>query len=408
MRGIFFGFFFTLWIQLAAHAAPLRDASDSPVPGTIVFWHNLNLSQAAILKDILKKFSLSTGVPVHVETGMSLTRALVKQHRRGALPDVILAASDFVSIASEVPLGAVPSDWIPTWVQKRFVNELFIEGKLLGVPFLSGNHLMLYSNSLLVPKPAETWEGIEAQVPELAAKGVSAVAMDVREPYFFLPFMLHAGAFSAGVLSPDLREDWPRLSDALRTYGGLVSRGVIPSFCSYLCSTRDFIAGKFAYAISGDWFFPEASAAFGDHLGVSQLPSLAGKQMRSISSSQALFFPGSTAKGARRESLRKLTRYLLDEKLQLRFALEMGRMPVTQGALAALSKQDLSPAQANLVKVFQTSQPLRSTLDTSYTWLLLRKALSFHFEKTAPPDEIVRFLREKTVNKISSYERSKP
>jgi hypothetical protein len=92
----------------------------------------------------------------------------------------------------------------------------------------------------------------------------------------------------------------------------------------------------------------------------------------------------------------------------LRFALEMGRMPVTSAALTALSRQPLSGAQTDMVKVFQTALPLRSTIDTSYTWLLLRKALAFHFDKTASPEEIVRFLREKTATKITSYERSRP
>lgn len=387
-----------------AMSAPTRETLGSPSSETLVLWHSLNTAQSKILSKTLLDFSSTTGIPVKLETGMELTRALVKQKRYGALPDVVWGAADLIAISREIDLSTIPKDLIPSSISSRFVSELSLNGSSLGVPILAGNHLVLYSNASLVPNPVGTWEELIEQHTELNKKQIATLAIPVGEPYYFLPFMLHAGAFANGVLNPSLGQDWDKAAAAIKNYVTFIDAGIIPRNCSFSCVTDDFLKGKIAYAISGDWQFAENYAALGNNLRISKLPSLQGKPMKSISASQGLFFPGKSLAGPRRASLIKLMHHLLENEVQYHFALEAGRIPVTIQAQNKLLHAEVSQEQKNLMEIFHDSQPLQSTDSTILTWLLLRKALIFQIQKVAPTAAIIDFLRTRTAQQLASYQ----
>jgi maltose-binding protein MalE len=387
-----------------AAAAPTRETLGSPSSETIVLWHSLNTAQSRILAKTLQDFSSTTGIPVKLETGMELTRALVKQKRYGALPDVVWGAADLIAISREIDLSTIPRGLIPSSISPRFVSELSLNGASLGVPILAGNHLVLYSNASIVPNPAETWEELIEQHGDLSKKHIATLAIPVGEPYYFLPFMLHAGAFANGILNPSLGNDWDKAADAIKNYVTFIDAGVIPRKCSFTCVTDDFLKGKIAYAISGDWQFSENYAALGKNLRISKLPSLQGKPMKSISASQGLFFPGKSLAGPRRTSLIKLMHHLLESKVQYHFALDAGRIPVTTQAQDQLLHTEVSQQQKDLIEIFHDSQPLQSTGSTILTWLMLRKALIFQIQKVAPTTAIIDFLRTRTTQQLASYQ----
>jgi maltose-binding protein MalE len=389
---------------IRATATPTRETLGSPSSETIVLWHSLNTAQTQILSKTLKDFSNTTGIPVKLETGMELTRALVKQRRYGALPDVVWGAADLIAISREIDLSTVPKDLIPSSISPRFVSELSLNGSSLGVPILAGNHLVLYSNASIVPIPAKSWEEIIEQRAALNKKQIETLAIPVGEPYYFLPFMLHAGVFANGVLSPSLGQDWDKAAAAIKNYVTFIDAGVIPRNCSFTCVTDDFLKGKVAYAISGDWQFAENYAALGNNLRISKLPSLQGKPMKSISASQGLFFPGKSLTGPRRASLIKLVHHLLENEVQYHFAMDAGRIPVTIQAQNQLLRAEVSQEQKNLMEIFHDSQPLQSTDSTILTWLMIRKALIFEIQKVAPTSAIIDFLRARTAQQLASYQ----
>lgn len=386
-----------------ASGAPNRETLGSPSTDTLVLWHALNTVQTQILSKTLQVFSNTTGVPVKLETGMELIRALVKQKRYGALPDVVWGAADLIAIAKEIDLSSVDRELIPASINPRFVAELSLDGSSLGVPILAGNHLVLYSNASIVPNPAKSWEEMGQQHKELSQKQIGTLALPVSEPYYFLPFMLHADAFADGILNPRLGSDWGKLSSAVKNYVTFVDRGVVPRDCSFACVTDDFLQGKFAYAISGDWQFAESYAALGNNLRISSLPSLKGRPMKSISASQGLFFPGRSLNGPRRASLIKLMHHLLNENVQYEFAMAAGRIPVTMKAQQRLFQAHMPQEQRNLVDIFRSSQPLQSTESTILTWLILRKAIDFELQRVASTAVIVDFLRMRTSQQLTSY-----
>jgi ABC-type glycerol-3-phosphate transport system substrate-binding protein len=391
------------FLPTLALALPAREMPAFRSSNELLLWHSLSKPQAAVLRSSLDAFTEKTGVAVRLETGMDFVKALLKQKRFGALPDAVLTASDLIASASDLDMSSIPKGIVPDSVQNRFVTEFTLDGRLLGVPVLSGNHLVLYSNASIVPVPASTWEEIALQRVDLEKRGISAVGIPVGEPYSFLPFLIHAGALDDGLLSPDLGAKWSRLGVAMDSYGKLISSNIIPARCSFTCAGQEFFEGRFAYAISGDWLFAEALAILGKNLRVSPLPTLAGKPLPSISSSQGLFFPGNSLAGSRREALRKLVRHLLDETVQFRLAREMGRIPVVASALKRLSHSDITEQQKNLIRIFDDSITLRSTRETVLTWLLLQKALAFQTQKAAPTETIVQFLERRTARQLQRY-----
>lgn len=334
---------------------------------------------------------------------MDIVKALLKQKRLGALPDAVLTASDLIAIASDVSMSPIPKGLVHGDVQQRFVEEFSLDGKLFGIPVLSGNHLVLYSNAELVPKVATSFEEIALQRAELEKIGVSAVGVPVGEPYYFLPFLMQAGVLENGVLDPNFGTKWGLLARAMESYGKLISSGLIPARCSFSCVGSEFFEGKFAYAITGDWQFSEAKTALGKNLRVSPLPSLGGKPLRSVSTSQGLFFPGNALASGRQAALRRFVQHLLDATVQFQLAAETGRVPVVMAALDRLSKSDMNEQQKNLIRVSAESTTLRSTRETVLTWLLLKKALAFQIQEAAPPETIVRFLEGRTALQLRRY-----
>jgi maltose-binding protein MalE len=405
MRRVFVSLLLPL--STAAEAVVVHELSSRDISSSLVLWHTLNSQQSIALKQSIERFSKKTGIDVKLESGMDLTAALLKQKRRGALPDAVWGAADLIAIGNEIDLSPVPKNLIPSSIGRRFIEELTLENQPIGVPILSGNHLMLFTNTNIVSTPAQSWEEIAEQHKTLKAKNISTVALPVGEPYFFLPFMLHAGSFSDGVLSPNLGGNWSKLEEALKNYGSMVDTGIVPATCSFSCVFSDFLAGKFAYAITGDWQYAEAHAALGDNLQISALPTLQGKPMRTISATQGLFFPGNSLQGKHQKSLKALALHLLNGNEQYQFALATGRIPVDTGALIRLSNTNLSRSQSDLIRVFKDSLTLRSTRETVLTWLLLRKTLAYRIANIAPTPAIIEFLQTSTNQRLQSY-RGKP
>ncbi len=388
-----------------ARAASVGETSVSISKNTtaIVFWHSLNATQTNILKNSLQRFTKRTGILVKLETGMDLRNGLLKQKHYGALPDVVLGTADFMAIGKEVELSSIPIDFIPRDVGSRFVKELSLDNVSMGVPLFSGNHLVLYSNASIVSSPAKTWEEIFEQHAEIKRKGFLTLALPVGEPYFFLPFVLQAGVFADGVLTPNLQNDWDKFAKALDSYSKLITAEIVPSNCSFSCSSTDFLKGKFAYTVSGDWLFADALAALGSSLRVSDLPSLGGKPMRSISSTQGLFFPGRSLYGSNKSALQKLVRHLLNSSEQYEFARATGRLPATDTAMEKIFRLSLSSENRELLRIFKESQPMRSTRESILTWMILSKALEYRIQNVAPTSAIVETLRVQTIRRLQQY-----
>lgn len=395
--------FLSVALSTAAKAAVVNDDSSRNSSSSIVLWHTLNSQQSLALQESVSRFSKKYKIDVKFETGMDLTAALIKQKRRGAMPDAVLGAADLIAIGNEINLSPISKDLIPSSVGKRFVEELTIGNESIGIPILSGNHLMLFTNTSIISEPAKSWEEIAEQHKKLKTKNISTVAIPVGEPFFFLPFLIHAGAFSTGVLTPNLDGDWSKLEEAIKNYGIMLDNGVIPINCSFSCVSSDFLAGKFAYAITGDWQYAEARSALGNNLHISALPSFHGKPMRTISTTQGLFFPGNSLKGKHQKKLKLLAMHFLSENEQYQFALATGRIPVNAAALEKLSNTQISESQSDLIKVFKDSLTLRSTRETVLTWHLLRKTLAYRIANIAPNSEIVNFLQANTEQRLKSY-----
>lgn len=339
---------FELGVVLAAVA------SLAAAPEPITLWHTQDRTQAEILAGLVKDFSRESGVPVTLETGLDLMEALVVQAESGRPPDAVLAPSDITSLAARIALDEIPQA-MNAGVATELLSTVSLGGRIYGVPVFDGNHLVLYYNRKLVKTPASTWEELEALKP---------IAMHFDAPYSVVPF------FGGNISFTE------RCSEAIQAYKELVDRGVIKRDCDYACVSDDFYAGKFSYAINGDWAFGDASRVLGADLGVAPLPSLNGRKLVSPRATHALFFPARSLAGPRGVSLRMLAAYFARPEVQLRWFDSGRRLPAAKLARDQALKRVSGPT-AELLRALDGAAAIPNDAKLPHMWVALRRGIHF-------------------------------
>ncbi len=329
-------------------------ASLAAAPEPVTLWHTQDRTQAKILAGLVKDFSIESGVQVTLETGLDLMEALVVQAEIGKPPDAVLAPSDITSLAARIELHEIPAA-MNGGVTPEMLSTVSLDGRVYGVPVFDGNHLVLYYNRKLVKAAATTWEELETVKP---------IAMHFDAPYSVVPF------FGGSISFMD------RCAEAIQAYKNLAERGVIKRDCDYTCASDDFYAGKFAYAINGDWAFGDASRALGADLGVAPLPSLNGRKMVSPRATHALFFPARSLEGPRGESLRLLAAYFARPEVQLRWFTAAGRMPAAKVARDQALKRASGPL-AELLRALDDAASIPNDAKLPHRWVALRRGIHF-------------------------------
>ncbi len=351
------------WIALAS--VPAEAAS-------ILLWHTQDKSQARFLETVLKEFGKARKVDVVTETGVDLTESLVLQSELGTMPDVVFAPGDIASLHPKVDFSEIPAELVKG-VDPKALTTVELDGKRRGVPVIQGNHLLLYYNKKLVPKPAGSWEQLKTDVPALKAKGLKPLAVEYQNSYIFMAFFMSLGGemFSQGKLALG----GGPMARALVYYKELSEAGVVPKSCAYECVTRQFYAGEFAYALNGEWAIQDARKALGADLGIKTLPAMGPTMMVSPAGTFALFFPKKGLTGKKAKILKDLARYLLSPAVQQRWWKESERIPVLADLVRTLDK-GVPPEIAESLNQHARSKPVLPNPKLAFAWTAVRKGLT--------------------------------
>lgn len=324
----------------------------------LILWHTLDARSGHFLETLVAEFNgQSRATPVRTETGMDLQQALIEGREEGGLPDVVLAPSDLIGLASELALSEVPAELAGDAAVRATVA---IRGKAFGVPLVDGNHLMLLYNKRLTTVPPATLEGV--------GLGGLWLGWMSEDPYVIATFLNAFDGFP--VTSEDgIACGKPAFAEALSAYKALLAARVGQA-CDYHCVTQRFYAGEVAAVLNGDWALVDAAAALGDDLGIAPLPTLAGRRLVSLSATHALLFPGKSLAGPNRATLLALARYLQSPPIQRRWLTEGRRLPVDP-----LVQQELSgPAKAAL-EALKSARRMPTSATMALAWPVLRKGL---------------------------------
>ncbi|WP_417911595.1 sugar ABC transporter substrate-binding protein [Candidatus Electronema sp. TJ] len=348
----------------------------------IIFWHKESDSTKFI--DLAcSEFSKENNVILKAEyiPVDQLKQELLKWSLRGKMPDVVFVPSDFIGIHAQLRLSEIPSSLKNPQISEECHATASSCGKLYGAPVLGGNHLMLLYNKRFVRQPAATWTELATQRTELERQDVELIGWNYNEMYWFVSFL---GAFGGWPMKGGkITLDSQAMQEALRFYKSLADQGLVSRECGYDCCAKLFFAGKFAYALNGDWAYAQAEQALGENLGVAVIPALASGPAVPMFSTHVLIFPQDSLNGSKGEVLKKFILFMQSVEMQRRMRRELKRIPVHQKVLAEF-QQEADANQQKILRQLELARAMPSEPGMTFAWEGMRKG--FHRFMTGSVD----------------------
>ncbi|WP_338292714.1 sugar ABC transporter substrate-binding protein [Planctobacterium marinum] len=348
----------------------------------------------------LEEFKQQTGINFEfatLDTSDLKTELLIRADTK-TLPDVVLVPGDLLGLEM-VNYSVIPKDWMSDKQPTKNLEQSTVKGAPLGIPILSGNHLMLYYNKSLVNQPATSWQALIAQQHQLE-QDVELIAWSYNEMFWLIPFL---GAFDAlPYLDGEIRLGTTGTAQALRFYQSLAEQGVVAKECHYQCSLDKFVSGKVAYMINGSWALHAFDESLGENLGVALLPAIKGNGMVPYSSVFALAFPGDSINSDKSAALKQLARFLQSDDVQQRIWHTLRSLPSNINAINRI-KDDSNSNISNYISQLELAEPMPSDPEMSIIWEALVMGFNRHQGGALDASEAAQYMQyvaEKTKKEL--------
>lgn len=342
------------------------------------------------LSTYLEEFSQQTGIEFEFATldTADLKMELLVRADTKTLPDAVIVPGDLLGL-EVVNYSEIPDSWLSSKQPQASLFHGTVKGKRLGIPILSGNHLILYYNKTFIQEPAANWRTLRAQQSTLPEE-VELIAWSYNEMFWLIPFL---GAFEAfpyndGMISLNAQGT----SKALAFYHSLAKTGVVARECHYQCSFDKFIAGDVAYMINGSWAFGSFQKALGENFGVALLPQIKGKKMVPYSSVFALAFPGDAINTDKVEALQKLAQFLQSDDTQKRIWRDFGSLPSNTDVINRIKSTD-DQNLINFIKQLEASAPMPNDPEMSIVWEALVMGFNRYQGEAFDADEAAEYMQ---------------
>lgn len=257
-------------------------------------------------------------------------------------PDIVLIPQDMITFD-----GAKFSD-LPQifgqYMAPEIWNSMNYKGVQRGVPFVQGNHAVIFYNKKYFKKAPTSWEEISA----FHAEGVDNFSMDLKVSFWFAPFVY--SLCSNPIVDGKVVMNNENTKPAQDFIADLKAKGVLHDYSAVSTMIEKFVAGEIACILNGEWVYEYLYKEMGEDVGICELPMIDGKKMTGISSSVGLAFPANAFNGEKRKELEIFTHYMLSKEVQVKWLTEHRRIPVNSEVLNELEKLS---GDANIVESYK-------------------------------------------------------
>ncbi len=327
-------------------------------------------------KLLLDDFASTTGIPLETIQldNNKLKGQLQLVDEEMTIPDAMLVPADFIGL-SDIHYSEIPGSWISGDIKEKDIQTASLNGKVLGIPVISGNHLVLYYNKTKTTRPAQSWQEI---VNSTKLKKGYQIGWSFNEMYWFIPFLTAFNALPYQVNSTEMQTvdfNTPQMQQALTFYWQLNSLGVVDDKCIYTCAQKRFRTGDLNYLIDGFWSYHSLKQQLGDSLGVAPLPTIDGQPMHSYFSVYLIAFPEQALSGPKQAELKRLIDYFQSYQVQSRLWNEFGLIPTHKKAFQALASMQSANVRV-ILNQMASSIPMPNNPEMAIIWEVLFKGFS--------------------------------
>lgn len=319
----------------------------------------------------------------------------------GGLPDMVVMPSDFIGLHHLMKLKSIPENWFTQPMSKLAKKTVEINDHVWGLPLIQGNFLMLYYNKKLVRKPITTWLELINEKQQFLAKGIKPIGWNYDDMFYFMPFL---SAFDGWpIVNNKFTLNTPQMAKALLYYRGLAQQGIVDKTCDYSCSQIDFLQGKLAYTINGDWAYREFKQELGDNLGITLLPKVKGNNMHPMSSTYVLSFPSYHSHiDKKRTLLKDFALFVQRPEIQNQIYKDTLLLPVDNVAFAQVKREAVGD-EHTIFNQLMLSKPMPSSIKMSIAWQAITMGYQ-RFQDGMPAKEAAEYMQKVALEQLKRLE----
>lgn len=345
-------------------------------------------------REIIAAFEKQTGIRIKAATfgNDQLKVELLQRANTATLPDAVIVPADFLGL-KELAFSEVPREFQDRNLAESSLKAVTVNNMQKGMPVIAGNHLLLYYNKSLTPKPADSWQKLAVQqtaFKEKWGKSKELIGWSYNEMYWFVPFL---GAFEGHPFAQNqITLDTQAMHSAMQFYRELADSGITNRNCDYSCAQDMFKTGKLAYTINGVWSLGQYEEVLGDDLGVTLLPKVNGKDLKPFYSVHALAFPQKSLSSAKAAALEKFGRFIQSYKIQKLMWESFTSLPVNESLMSELMKDADADLKAVLAQLKEAT-PMPIAYEMSIIWEAMLKGNQRYWADILTLEEASRYMQ---------------
>ncbi|WP_277406695.1 sugar ABC transporter substrate-binding protein [Lacrimispora xylanisolvens] len=347
-------------------------------------------------KAIAKEFEEKYGVPVEVqESGMDTVNKMMLDGPAGNGADVFMAAHDFFSTAKDagilMPLEETVAGNIRNEVSEVAVRTVEDGSDLYGVPVSIETYALLYNKKLVTGEPASTMEQIAEEAKAYNSESENkfwylTVPTDGFPAYSYLSldgFELFGkdgnDNDNPGFDTPEFEKGLERIA-ALKEMLPIKADDLKMETMSLL--EQNFRDGKTAYYPIGPWLVKSLKEENVD-FGVTSLPTLDGKQMKSFGIVQNAHVSTYTKYP---KAAQLFAEYLVSEEAAATLYSTVYKITSRKDISNVEGLKD-DEALSVYAEAFENAVPMPSVKRMSYYWTIMQSVLNSVFDGKMTPAE---------------------
>ncbi|MDE6313749.1 MAG: ABC transporter substrate-binding protein [Lachnospiraceae bacterium] len=245
-------------------------------------------------------------------------------------PDVIFIAQDMVTL-EKANLSEVPEKF-SQYMDKKIWDSMKYKGIQRGVPYVQGNHAVIFYNKKYFAKKPETWE----QIRKFKRDKVCNFSMDLEVVYWLMPFIysIYGNPITDGIVTITTENTMEVQNFIL----DLIRQGILCCYSAISTMLEKFVAGEIACMINGEWLYEYLNKEMGEQVGICGLPNIGNMEMTGVSSSVGMAFPQNSLQGEKGKALEKFIDAMLSKEVQEKWLVSHKRIPVNKKVLADMNQ----------------------------------------------------------------------